>query len=199
MRLVKATLTLLNWFHMSLDVVLSRISISSLSLWEAARWLWEWRMLSSVNFDQESGRERLNGGRGWKQLAKKWTWIYMWRSDVILWLSSKKLNGDVTRSNRTSWFYSRRVESIDPSVVADSIRGVSQVMTPVVYPLSCYFVIYVSFQFMLGCSVRPKEPTQINERGDRILHVVIYITLAWLTPAEQWLCPDDAAFFPDMT
>lgn len=63
MRLVKATLTLLNWFHISLDVVFSRISISSLSLWEAARWLWECRMLSSVNLDHESGRESLTVGQ----------------------------------------------------------------------------------------------------------------------------------------
>ena len=62
MRLVKAMLTLLNWFHMSLDVVFSRISISSLSLWEAARSPWESRMLSSVNLDHESGRESLTGG-----------------------------------------------------------------------------------------------------------------------------------------
>lgn len=62
MRFVKAMLTLLNWFHMSLDVVFSRISISSLSLWEAARSLWESRMLSSVNLDHESGRESLTGG-----------------------------------------------------------------------------------------------------------------------------------------
>lgn len=53
-------LTLLNWFHISLDVVFSRISISSLSLWEEARWLWECRMLSSVNLDHESGRESLS-------------------------------------------------------------------------------------------------------------------------------------------
>lgn len=59
MRLVKATLTLLNWFHISLEVAFSRISISSLSLWEAARSLWECRMLSSVNLDHESGREIL--------------------------------------------------------------------------------------------------------------------------------------------
>lgn len=59
MRLVKATLTLLNWFHISLEVVFSRISISSLSLWEVARSLWECRMLSSVNLDHESGREIL--------------------------------------------------------------------------------------------------------------------------------------------
>lgn len=57
--LVKATLTVLNWFHISLDVVFSRISILSRSLWDTARWLWEWRMLSSVNLDHESGRERL--------------------------------------------------------------------------------------------------------------------------------------------
>lgn len=62
MRFVKATLTLLNWFHISLDVVFSRISISSLSLWEAARSLWECRMLSSVNLDHESGRESLTEG-----------------------------------------------------------------------------------------------------------------------------------------
>lgn len=60
-RLEKSMLTLLNWFHISLDVVFSRISISSLSLWEEARWLWECRMLSSVNFDHESGRESLSG------------------------------------------------------------------------------------------------------------------------------------------
>lgn len=58
-RPVKATLTLLNWFHISLDVVFSRISISSLSLWDAARSLWDRRMLSSVNLDHESGRDSL--------------------------------------------------------------------------------------------------------------------------------------------
>lgn len=63
MRFVKAMLTLLNWFHISLDVVFSRISISSLSLWEVARSLWECRMLSSVYLDQESGKESLTGGR----------------------------------------------------------------------------------------------------------------------------------------
>lgn len=59
MRFVKATLTLLNWFHISLDVVFSKISISSRSLWEVARSLWERSMLSSVNLDHESGRDTL--------------------------------------------------------------------------------------------------------------------------------------------
>lgn len=66
MRPVKATLTLLNWFHISLDVAFSRTSISSLSLWEAARVLWDSRMLSSVNLDHESGRDSLVDGRGWR-------------------------------------------------------------------------------------------------------------------------------------
>lgn len=69
MRFVKATLTLLNWFHISLDVVFSRISISSLSLWEAARSLWECRMLSSVNLLHESGRESLTEGREWCKIC----------------------------------------------------------------------------------------------------------------------------------
>lgn len=63
MRFEKAMLTLLNWFHISLDVEFSRISISSLSLREAARSLWECRMLSSVNLDHESGRESLKEGK----------------------------------------------------------------------------------------------------------------------------------------
>lgn len=40
-QLVKATLTVLNWFHISLDVAFSRISISSRSLWDTAHWHWE--------------------------------------------------------------------------------------------------------------------------------------------------------------
>lgn len=63
MRLEKDTLTLVNWFHISLDVVLIRISISSLSLWEAARSLCECRMLSSVNLVHDSGRESLEKER----------------------------------------------------------------------------------------------------------------------------------------
>lgn len=55
----KATFTLLNWFHISPQVVFIRISISSLSFWEAARSLCERRMLSSVNRDHESGSESL--------------------------------------------------------------------------------------------------------------------------------------------
>lgn len=60
----KATLTQLNWFHISPEVAFIRTSISSLSLWEAARSLWERRMLSSVNRDQDSGSESLWGGGG---------------------------------------------------------------------------------------------------------------------------------------
>ena len=62
-RLEKATLTLLNWFHISPLVVVMRISISSLSLWEAARSLCERRTLSSVNLDQDSGSESLGEGK----------------------------------------------------------------------------------------------------------------------------------------
>lgn len=69
MRFEKAMLTPLNWFHISLDEVFSRISISSLSLWEAARSLWECRMLSSVNLDHESGRERLTEGKEWQSVS----------------------------------------------------------------------------------------------------------------------------------
>lgn len=65
MRLEKHTLTPLNWFHISLDVVLISTSISSLSRWEAARWLCECKMLSSENLDHDSGRESLDGwGKG---------------------------------------------------------------------------------------------------------------------------------------
>lgn len=55
-------MTQLNWFHISPEVAFIRTSISSLSLWEAARSLWERRMLSSVNRDQDSGSESLGGG-----------------------------------------------------------------------------------------------------------------------------------------
>lgn len=65
MRLEKHMLTPLNWFHISLDVVLISTSISSLSRWEAARWLCECKMLSSENLDHDSGRESLDGwGKG---------------------------------------------------------------------------------------------------------------------------------------
>lgn len=57
-------MTQLNWFHISPEVAFIRTSISSLSLWEAARSLWERRMLSSVNRDQDSGSESLCGGGG---------------------------------------------------------------------------------------------------------------------------------------
>lgn len=63
MRLEKHTLTLLNWFHISLQVALMSTSISSLSRWEEARWFCECRMLSSENLDQDSGRESLDGVR----------------------------------------------------------------------------------------------------------------------------------------
>lgn len=59
MRLVKATLPVLNWFHISVEVMLSSTSISSRSLCDTTRSLWECRMLSSVNFDHESGKLRL--------------------------------------------------------------------------------------------------------------------------------------------
>lgn len=52
-------MTLLNWFHISAQVAFMRISISSLSFWEAARSLCERRMLSSVNLDHDSGSESL--------------------------------------------------------------------------------------------------------------------------------------------
>lgn len=52
-------MTVLNWFHISPQVVFMRISISSLSFWEAARSLCERRMLSSVNLDHDSGSESL--------------------------------------------------------------------------------------------------------------------------------------------
>lgn len=58
----KATLTLLNWFHISPQVVFMRISIWSLSFWEAERSLCEHRMLSSVNLDHDSGSESLGEG-----------------------------------------------------------------------------------------------------------------------------------------
>lgn len=61
-RLEKHTFTLLNWFHISLQVALMSTSISSLSRLEEARWLCECRMLSSENLDHDSGSESLDGG-----------------------------------------------------------------------------------------------------------------------------------------
>lgn len=46
---------------------------------------------------------------------------------------------------------------VDPSVIANPIRGVSQMVTPVVNPLRCHFIAQVFFQLMLGCSVCPEE------------------------------------------
>lgn len=48
-------------------------------------------------------------------------------------------------------------------------------MTPVIYPLSCQFVIHVSFQFMLGSSVWPKKPSKARQRRINTSH--IYLTL----------------------
>lgn len=54
----------------------------------------------------------------------------------------------------------RGVQSFNPSVVADTVRCVPQVVAPVVNPLSCHFVTQVSLQFMLSSSVRPAPHTQ---------------------------------------
>lgn len=70
-RLVKAKFTLLKWFHISLAVTTKRFWMSSLSLVEAARSLWEWRILSSVNLAQDSGTETLKRGNRTRQW---WQW-----------------------------------------------------------------------------------------------------------------------------
>lgn len=61
MRLVKASLTLLNWRHISSAVPMRRLSVLARSLAEAARALCERKMLLSVNLAHVSGTETLQG------------------------------------------------------------------------------------------------------------------------------------------
>lgn len=61
MRLVKASLTLLNWRHISSAVPIRRLSVLARSLAEAARALCERKMLLSVNLAHVSGTDTLRG------------------------------------------------------------------------------------------------------------------------------------------
>lgn len=48
---------------------------------------------------------------------------------------------------------SRGVQAIDSSVVTDSIRGVPEMVTPVIDSLCCQFITQISLQLVLGCTV----------------------------------------------